>query len=312
LGLVVRGAWSLGSAGYATAREALEDRKLRREERAELLEALATAVVSAHYEAFETVRAPELREPELVDRDPIRRAYVAERLGPVPRWRLLERRRLRRLAIDSAIRECDAEDVRRRDVASQRYHRELKRWPSLQENDRDTVLAVLEEAFADNHVPAVAIDCFDSTATVAVVTGDPDLLPAERPQRDERGRLRFVARDDADSLHRDAVLSAALATAREAFAVAPFVVEARVMCLERRKRAMRRDRLVVLGLLELVRDQIPDRGWERPPLDLLAEHGVSKIEVDRGTGALCPVALDDEPLVELTLKELAGQLDCVL
>jgi hypothetical protein len=191
VGLAVGAALAIGSAGYQAIRDAVDDRRLRQETRAELLEALEWAVVSAHHEDFELVTAPKLHEPEPVDRREVRRQYVTEALEHLPWWRLITRQRGRREATVRADRWSDAEDERRRDDQAARYRRAVERWPGLQVNDPDTVLPVLEEAFADNHAPALALDCADDTATMAVLCGEPGLLPDEKVVRDARGRLRF-------------------------------------------------------------------------------------------------------------------------
>ena len=87
-------------------------------------------------------------------------------------------------------------------------------------------MLALEEAFRDNEAPAAAIDCDGPVVSVVMRFPDRDsIVPADLPAR--------------DSLHTQALLSHALATAREAFATAPGIERVQLLCLSESRTGLR-------------------------------------------------------------------------
>ncbi|MEA2442543.1 MAG: hypothetical protein QOH76_3967 [Thermoleophilaceae bacterium] len=309
-GLAMNAGIAVGSAAFHAVQDAIEQRRERREEKAELIEALEAALVTSHTAAFPLTRAPEWVEPDLVDRAAVRREYRTRATAPFKWWQWLKRHRAGREAVVEADRWADNEDRRLRDEAVAMYERACELWPGLQANDPETVLAALEDAFADNMVPAFAVDCDEATASVAMVTGTSDELPSDEVVRDGRGSAQFRRRTNGDELHRDSALSNMLATAKETLAVAPFIETVQVVGLERRGSLLRkRDRLVPICLLRLTRGELSGVDWWSP-LATIVENCSLHYELDDEGRALESLDLEDEPDVVAVVEEVAEALDC--
>ena len=110
-------------------------------------------------------------------------------------------------------------------------------WLLLNQHDPATVIAAVDDAFADNASSSACIDAGVDGAgayvtTVVTFTG-PEIIVA----RDAAGRR--TEREKA-AIYRTAVASTVVATAKEALAFAPMAVEALVIVLRRDKRRDRR------------------------------------------------------------------------
>ncbi len=97
-------------------------------------------------------------------------------------------------------------------------------WRRLQDNDPDTTLAALEQAFADNEAPAAAIDCDGDRTTVVMQFVAPEaIVPERKPARTPTGKrtLKKRTKTEVNGLYLAALGSNVLATVKETFAVAP-------------------------------------------------------------------------------------------
>jgi hypothetical protein len=101
-------------------------------------------------------------------------------------------------------------------------------WPrsALLANEPETVLSVLEAAFEDNEAPAVAIDCRGSAISVVMRMPPRDaIVPEMQADVTPTGRptVKKMSKTLRNELHSAAVMSHALVTAKESFAVAPSI-----------------------------------------------------------------------------------------
>lgn len=311
VGLALEAGVAIGSAAFHAVSDAIDARRERREDKASLIEALEIALVTAHLQSFPVSCRPEWRDPDPMDRTSIRRDHRDHALGSLGWWRVIRRSRAKREAAVAADAWCDAEDRHRLEVARKSFQRACELWPRLEHNHRETVVAVLEYAFEDNAMPAFAVDCQGSVASLAMVTGTSDTLPDEAVARDREGKASFVDRDDQLELHRDSVYSNLLATINEALAVAPFLTEVQVVCLERRESLVRkRDKLVPIGLVRATRDDMTDTSNQTRLTARIHTLSRARFELDDEAQGLRALDLDDEPEVELVVAEIADALDC--
>jgi hypothetical protein len=110
-------------------------------------------------------------------------------------------------------------------------------WAQLLDNDPDTVLAALAEAFEDNEAAAapvgVAKDGSVAEASIVVLVPDTEVVPERKPTITEAGNLslkKLTKRETAD-LYKLLVCGYLLATAKEAFAVAPRLTQVRLVAI---------------------------------------------------------------------------------
>jgi hypothetical protein len=116
-------------------------------------------------------------------------------------------------------------------VASQQEIDQL--WQRLITNDPDVVLAVLSHAFQTSGANAVPLGVWDTEAQMALLAPDPAALPERHPTTTAAGNLslkKFTKGEMAD-LYKQLVAGLVLATAKEAFAIAPRVTEVRIVVL---------------------------------------------------------------------------------
>ena len=119
-------------------------------------------------------------------------------------------------------------------VAGERKARDAKRdaeqaqldeqWDLLQSNDPEVTITALEQAFADNEAPAAPIDCEGERTTVVMQFPSPEaIVPERKPARTPTGKptLKKRTKTEINALYLQALGSNALATVKEALAVAP-------------------------------------------------------------------------------------------
>lgn len=119
-------------------------------------------------------------------------------------------------------------------VAAEKERREAEReaeqarldeeWERLCRNEPDVAIAALETAFADNEAPAAPIDCEGERTTVVMEFQSPEaIVPERKPARTPTGKptLKKRTKTEINTLYLEALGSNVLATAKEAFAVAP-------------------------------------------------------------------------------------------
>jgi hypothetical protein len=104
-------------------------------------------------------------------------------------------------------------------------------WQRLITNDRDVVLAVLSHTFRSSSGNAAPLGVWDAEAHLALLAPDMADLPERHPATTAAGNLslkKFTKGEMAD-LYKQLVAGLVLATAKEAFAVAPAVTNTRIV-----------------------------------------------------------------------------------
>ena len=106
-------------------------------------------------------------------------------------------------------------------------------WTALGQGHVETVRAALEAAFADNPAPVTICELEPTSAFLAVVLPDSDVLPARRAHVTPGGRLSVKdwTQTDLNETYADLLGAHLLATARETWAVAPALQTFRVVGL---------------------------------------------------------------------------------
>jgi len=112
------------------------------------------------------------------------------------------------------------------------------RWNALSAHDRGTVVAAVDDAFADHAPASTCVDAGTEPGSgryvgCVVRFGHPDLVPNRVVAQNLAGRpsLKKRSRADINDLYVAAMASSVLATVRQALAVAPAADEVRVVVL---------------------------------------------------------------------------------
>jgi len=106
-------------------------------------------------------------------------------------------------------------------------------WQRLITNDVDVVLAVLSHTFRNSTAHAAPLAVWDAEAQLALLAPEASAVPERHPTTTAAGNLslkKFTKSEMAD-LYKQLVAGLVLATAKEAFAVAPGVTDIRIVAL---------------------------------------------------------------------------------
>jgi hypothetical protein len=204
--------------------------------KAQQAQALASAIEGIrklHHQDFPPVQRLVLPYPSRPDHAAILGRRMNDALVRVSIFRRSTRKAATAAAVLATRMECDELEA-----ASQAQHaavqQEIDRlWQRLITNDSAVVLAVLSQTFQNSSVHAAPLGVWDAEAHLALLAPDPAALPERHPTTTAAGNLslkKFTKGELAD-LYKQLVAGLVLATAKEAFAVAPGVTEIRIVSL---------------------------------------------------------------------------------
>ena len=200
-------------------------------EQAAELAAAFTAILDLHREAFAEARRPVAPPEPHVDEGEIRKRHEKAALAGVGVFQRAARAERKSAAAQAAAEEIAA--VRARLTAERQQNQAYldERSAALLANDSEVVLATLEEAFEDNEAPAAALAVTGGEISLAVLAPGVDAVPDRMPGTTSAGNLtlRKLPKREKSDFYKLMVCGHALATVREAFAVAPGLGAARVV-----------------------------------------------------------------------------------
>jgi hypothetical protein len=188
-------------------------------------------LMSVERERFESAVPVVLQPPAPVDLVALRRQLWSRRKREVPVWRSSARRRLaddvtREASIEASVATRAASDVH---GASQA--RADAWWRALQAGEPDTVTAALNAAFSDNAAPVTVVQCDGVSAALLLHLPGAAVVPEVGPHVTPGGRLsaKKWTKTEFQELYARLLAAHLLATAREAWAVAPSLDALRVI-----------------------------------------------------------------------------------
>jgi hypothetical protein len=174
------------------------------------------------------------------------------------------------------------------------------------------VLSALEEAFEDNEWPAAPIDCRNDKATVVVLFGSLDAMPEKKPAITAAGRPTLKRRNktELNDLYARSMASTVLATAKEAFAVAPGLQELSVLVLRKDLRAEKAKQYVAaIYVGTFSRARLEQWNWPRiDPLEELLLTPDALFTSKGATAQVSPLDLTHEPQLEEVVTQLKNAL----
>lgn len=265
-------------------------------------------LLTQHERPVTHARPPVVPEPPPVNRRTLRRELRQQQRGALPWYRIRERRAAHRRA-DAALPDVvEQRNAQRREEHAAEQAAADAWWRSLTNNDPDTVMARLEDAFAHQELPAAPTAVEGDTAHVVV-----SVLPVERligprePKLTEAGNISLarMTKTRRHELYQAAVGSAVISIAAEAFATCPGLtaLDIAVLCPEQLGGP------AVLLLAELPRDAVLPGDAVRPVASSLTELAAeerAKLVLDRGSRIGAWRALDDQ---DADVRELLDALD---
>ena len=239
-----RGQSTGGAPRITLAQLERQSRLAEREQEIANTAAMEQALTSLHTEEFgpsERVVLAAPPPPSAQLRDQTHRELTKQALAGIG----LFKRRARAAA--RAAAEALTEDLLRRTHLAQiitvqrRQADEDERWAALQVHDPDTVIAEVDEAFADNASDSTCVDAGYTPdterryVTTVVLFGTPGMVPDRKPAVTPGGKptLHSRTKTERNGLYLHALASTVLATVKEALAAAVAADEVNVLVLRR-------------------------------------------------------------------------------
>jgi hypothetical protein len=198
----------------------------------------------------------------------------------------------------------------RRATAHAAEQRELDAdWEKLQANDPELTLAALNRAFADNEAPAKAIDCKGNRTTVVMQFPEPSaIVPDRKPDRTPTGKrtLKKRTKTEINSLYLEALGSNAMATVKEAFAMAPGTQSVQLLVTRRETDSKNAGQIVAIYAGEFDRASHEGASGSREPARALVLAHRSTLNLKGKTAQVAPLDLKDRPDLSNLLEEAGG------
>jgi hypothetical protein len=208
----------------------------RTADKAQQAQALVSAIQGVrrlHHREFQLVQRLVVPYPARPDHAAILRRRMNDALAGVSIFRRSTRKAAQAAAVLATRMECSELEAagQAQYVAVQQEIDKL--WQRLITNDSAVVLALLGHVFQYSSVHAAPLSVWDAEAQLALLAPDVAALPERHPATTAAGNLslkKFTKGEMAD-LYKQLVAGLVLATAKEAFAVAPGVTDVRIVVL---------------------------------------------------------------------------------
>jgi hypothetical protein len=205
-------------------------------DKAQQAQALASAIQgirTSHHREFPLVQRLVVPYPPRPDHAAILQRRMDDALARVSIFRRSTRKAAQAAAVLATRMECEELEAAGQARCRAVQQEADKLWQRLITNDLDVVLAVLSHAFQNSSARAAPVGVWDAEAQLALLAPDLAALPERHPMTTAAGNLslkKFTKGEMAD-LYKQLMAGLVLATAKEAFAVAPGVTEIRIVVL---------------------------------------------------------------------------------
>jgi len=263
-------------------------------------------LLSVHKSPFPPA-APLVANLERVDEAAILEKAKEAALQGISHFDRRARREARAQAEDAAAREVIAEHARQSQTRDLQQGELDSAWSSLISNDPTAVIAQLEAAFEDNDMPAAALDVQEDRLVVAMSLPPRAYLVPERKAAETPSGKPTVhkrTKTEQNSLYLAVLASNVIATAKEAFAVAPGIQYLTVLAVVKDDA---RELIEPLFVGSFRRTAL--EGLDFSTTDVLdAAFSRALIQQTGRTGQLKTLDLSDEDELREVIQQLAGQL----
>lgn len=306
-----------GRSGQRAPSMAAHERQVRAAERQAELEhwiELNQQMLSLAYVHTETF-TPRTEAPVAPAAEPIDEAAIAAEHQRAQREGISVFKRAARRAAKIRAAELAADEVAGKQREQAREQAEYQEhldgwWRQLLANDRDVVFESIEMAFDDNEMPAAPMDVDGDAATLLMRIPAPgDLIPEREATTTPTGRPTHKRRTKStvNHLYAEILASHALATVKEALAVAPGLATVKVLVI-RGDQLGGGLQLIPLYTGAFARGDLATVPWhEINALALVEQHG--EIRYKGQAQEVAPLTTKGDPALRDVLDELAEQLE---
>ena len=233
-----RGGGGRGSGGLTITEQRRLVAQARAAERAQEIEVLRGALAriqDMHRGEFAPSLPPIAPAPPVVDLASLTSDYQRVAVEGIP----LLKRQERGSAKAQAAKQAERDHAAMLRAAGEQHRADQAAldhlWALLCANDPEIVLATLEEAFADNEAPAVAVGVEGDEVTLLVMVPSIDAVPERKPAMTAAGRptMAMMTKAERNTLYASFVCGHVLLTLKESLAVAPGLGAVRIVVLRR-------------------------------------------------------------------------------
>lgn len=218
---------------------------------------------TVHLQDFASAQPPHIDPPPELSLDWVEAQANAHHLQGLGFFDRSERRAAKERAHSDALAYVQ-DETRRLAETYQDLHVEADEWwAALCGNDEATVCEAVNTAFADNPAAGCAVGVSGSTLSIVMRQQDIDSLPSQTPGVTSAGRptLKALTKKDRIGWWLTILCSNLVATAKEAFAVAPGITEISIAVLSRMPDTLR---LGVVAYGTWTRSAIESTPWRSP------------------------------------------------
>lgn len=226
---------------------------IRRQQRAEEVQAAADLdlqlidLCNVHTEEFVSAQPWKAELPAPVSERELAAELERQALEGVSRFDRSGRKAAKAEAASGLSAAVAAETARRHEAYAARKAELDGIWNSLVSNDPDTVIGMLEQAFADNETPAAAVSCQGLRVDMVIMWPEVgDVVPEKKAALTPSGAPTIHKRpkNEIAEFYLWALCSSALVTIKEAFAVCPSIEQAGIAVVRCVDDPMRGDQTV--------------------------------------------------------------------
>lgn len=288
-------------------------RRLEREQEIAAVAELEKNMVSVHVGEFAAAQPGTAPPPEPVVRRALLKDHRQRELEGIPFFKRADRKLAKERAAEQAEQAASAEEARRSSEQQARQAELDSTWAALRANDPETVLQMLETAFADNEAPAAGVDCTGDHVTVLMLAPDASSVPERKPSVTPSGKPTLKKRTKAEltELYVSTIASNTLATAKEAFAVAPGIQRATIAVLRWQLSAgLGTDRLEAIFCGTLTRQLLDGVDWQTVDLARVLDEVPEALIKRKGqAGELQPLDLAGESELAHVVEDTQASLE---
>lgn len=291
-------------APLAQAQKEEEFQRLRRE---------LLSILEIHRVDFPAAQKPILPPPDLPKIDHFLERREKEMLAGISLLKRAERKEAKSRARHLASQDLEAETQRQIAQHEEDQAEIDAEWDRLNANDPETVIAIIDAAFEDNDAPAAPVDVDDSTLNLVVLAPTIDEIPEQKPAVTPSGKptVKKMTKQERFDMYLTLVCGHALATIKEALAVAPGVSDVKAVVVRQSGPNVYGDTgMEALLAAKYARSNLDRVRWQEAlPSDIVQEAADDLLWNLKGRPPqMQPLDLDDEPELKSFIDVLSERL----
>lgn len=261
---------------------------------------LLAAIVDVHRVEFETVGRPVPAKPPAPDLSTFLRTREEQELEGLSVFKRAERKKAKERANLLAAEDLKKEQRRLEDEHQASQAEADAWWKRLNENDPETVIAAVDQAFEDNEAPSAPVDVEGETLSLVVLALSPDVIPERIPDVTPSGKA--TTKKMTKSIRADTYLTLIsghlLVSVKEALAVAPAIQTVKaVVVRETDPDVFGERRYEALIAASYIRTDLSRVRWSQATSPEIVEQAANDLlwELKDRPPELKPLDLDEEP-----------------